>query len=481
MDVEQVSGMRRLSVLPWFALALAGLPQIAAALPRYAVAFDAQTQRVDVRLCLDQEHVDVMFAADSDWAKRFISDVRRAGGRAVDAGDGGWSAGAWQARECLTYRADLGAIAAQHKQDIGWRLGDDLVAAPQLWLLHTDAEAADGAEISLELPPGWSVSAPWHELAHVGKSIRFHIAHTPADWSAAVALGKFKEERIALPGGQLRLSVLHGIDDEQRVKLRAWLDRVAHAVLSAYGRLPLPDVQVLMIPVTARHGDAVVFGQSVRGQGNALQLLVDPTRPAAEFDKGWVAVHELSHLMHPYLGDRGSWLAEGLATYYQNVLRARSRMLTPAQAWDRLRNGFSDAAAAHYDTTLEQAAATMHQTHAYQRIYWSGAAYWLTVDRDLRRSSGGKLSMELALSRFRDCCLPAYSDWRPEDFVAKLDSLLGVHVFSQRYREFAALRKFPDWQKVYADLGIRGGDGKHVQFDDAAPDARVRDAIMTLR
>jgi hypothetical protein len=466
----------------WFLIWVAGwlAPAAAAELPHYRVAFDAQTLTANVELCLPKAQSAATFAADSDWAMRFIRDVRRGGGRAVDAGDGGWSADDWQAGECLSYRADIGAIAAQHKQDVGWRLGDDLVASPQLWLLRADVEDADGAEIRVDLPAAWSISAPWRELARAGRSIRFHIAHTPADWTAAVALGRFKEERLALPGGQLRFAALYGIDDEQRVKLRAWLDRVAHAVLTAYGRLPLTDVQVLMIPVTPRHSDAVVFGQSIRGQGNGLQLLVDPTRPAAEFDKGWVAVHELSHLMHPYLGDRGSWLAEGLATYYQNVLRARAGMLTPAQAWDRLHGGFSDASAVHYEDTLEQAAATMHRTHGYQRAYWSGAAYWLTVDRDLRRASGGKFSMDLALSRFRNCCLPAYTDWRPEDFVAKLDALLGVHTFSDRYREFAALRKFPEWRKVYADLGIRD-DGAHIAFVDAARDAKVRDAIMARR
>jgi hypothetical protein len=473
--------MRRLPVTVWLVLTMFSLPASAAELPHYRVAFDAQTLKANVELCLPKAQSEATFTADSDWAMRFIRDVRRGGGRAVDPGDSAWIASDWQAGECLTYRADIGAIAAQHKPDVGWRLGDDLVAAPQLWLLRADVEDVDGAEISVDLPAAWSISAPWRELWRDGRSIRFHIAQTPADWSAAVALGKFKEERIALPGGQLRLAVLYGIDDEQRVKLRAWLERVAHAVLTAYGRLPLADVQVLMIPVTARHGDAVVFGQSIRGQGNALQLLVDPTRPAAEFDKGWVAVHELSHLMHPYLGDRGSWLAEGLATYYQNVLRARAGMLTPAQAWDRLHGGFSDASAARYEDTLEQAAATMHNTHAYQRIYWSGAAYWMTVDRDLRRASGGKLSIDLALSRFRDCCLPAYADWRPEDFVARLDALLGVQTFSERYREFAALRKFPEWRKVYSDLGIRGGDGAHLKFDAAAPDAKVRDAIMARR
>jgi hypothetical protein len=407
---------------------------------------------------------------------RFVGEVHRDGGRDLDRDAAGWTAGAWSAGECLSYRADIGAIAAQHKQDIGWKLGDDLVAAPQLFLLHVDGDDADGADIKVELPAGWSISAPWRETDHDGKN--FHIPNTPPDWAAAVAFGHFDEERIALPGGQLRLVALHGIDADQRTKLRDWLARISRAVLSAYGRLPLADVQVLMIPVTSHHGEAVVFGQSVRGQGNALQLLVDPSQPAAEFDKGWVAVHELSHLMHPYLGDRGSWLAEGLATYYQNVLRARSGMLTPAQAWDRLREGFADAAAkSDGDEALEKVAADMHASHAFRRVYWSGAAYWLTVDRDLRRASGGKLTMELALSRFRDCCLPAYKDWRPEDFVAKLDELLGVQTFASRYREFAAMKQFPDWRKLYADLGIRD-DASRLDLDSRARDATWRDAIM---
>jgi len=466
--------MRRLLSL---CLLLVALP-LRAEMPRYAVVFDAQKERLNVQLCLDETHDRVRFVADSEWAMRFVSDAHRGGDRRLDQSGEGWDASNWGAGECLTYRADIGAIAAQHKQDIGWKLGDDLVAAPQLFLLRVDGDAADGADIGVELPAGWSISAPWRETGHDGKSIRFHIPHTPPDWAAAVAFGHFDEERIALPGGQLRFVALHGIDADAREKLRVWLARVSRAVLSAYGRLPLPDVQVLMIPVTSHHGEAIVFGQSVRGQGNALHLLVDPSRPAAEFDKAWVAAHELSHLMHPYLGDRGSWLAEGLATYYQNVLRARSGLLTPAQAWDRLHEGFTDAASKpDGDETLEQAAANMHASHAFRRVYWAGAAYWLTVDRDLRRDSNGQLSIELALSRFRDCCLPAYADWRPEDFVAKLDALLGVQTFSSRYREFAAMKRFPDWRKLYAELGIRD-QGSRLGFDPHARDARWRDAIM---
>lgn len=461
--------------------------------PHYAVDFDAATQTVEVKLCLAQAHARVSFAADSPWAMQFVRNLQRDSGNTVAAGSSEWSATDWHAGECLRYRANLGAIADAHKPDVGWRLGDDLIAAPQLWLLRPDAQGDADAQIRVGLPAGWSISAPWREepvsssmtasiakqssVAALEKSILFRIPNTPADWAAAIAIGHFDEERVALPGGVLRVSILHGADAQQRRMLDVWFARVAQALLGAYGRLPLPDVQVLMIPVGAR-GQAVMFGQSIRGEGNALQLLIDPSRPAQEFDDDWMAVHELSHLMHPYLGDRGSWLAEGLATYYQNVLRARGGLLTPVQAWDRLAEGFQRGAAVPADGSLEQIAADMHHSHAFGRVYWAGAAFWLSVDRDLRRASDGKLGLDGVLARFRDCCLPAHREWQRQAFVARLDALAGTRLISERYREFAAMREFPDWKKIFADLGIRN-DGTHLRFDDNARDAKIRAAIMT--
>ena len=468
------------------ALGIAGLAT-AADTPHYRVAFDAGPGEAQVALCLAQAHAHVRFAGDSDWALRFLSGVARASGGSVERDDGAYVARDWKAGECLTYTAAIDRIATTHDQDVGWRVGDDRVTAPQLWLLRPDAQGDVDATLDLTLPTGWAVSAPWQQTGRDGDTTHYRIANTPADWSAAVAFGTFASEPIRLPGGDLRLTILSGADAEQRAKLQDWLGHVSRAILSAYGRLPLPDVQVLVIPVSeesrrrAGKPRAVFFGQSIRGQGNALELLVDPSRPAAEFDENWIAVHELSHLMHPYLGDRGAWLAEGLATYYQNILRGRSGLLTRSQAWDRLREGFMENDGKEYDETLERASAGMHRSHDFQRIYWSGAAYWLTVDRDLRRDSGGKMDMALALAKFRDCCLPAHREWKPEDFTAKLDALLGVETFSRRYREFAASRKFPDWRAVYADLGIRSDAGGHLEFVADTPDAAVRDQIVAPR
>ena len=42
------------------------------------------------------------------------------------------------------------------------------------------------------------------------------------------------------------------------------------------------------------------------------------------------------------------------------------------------------------------------------------------------------------------------------------------------------MRQFPDWKKLYADLGIRI-DGEHLAFDADAVDAAAREAITAPR
>jgi hypothetical protein len=186
--------------------------------PNYAVTFDAQTQSVAVQLCLADAHAKVAFAADSGWAMRFISDVKRGdagspGVAKVDSDDSGWHAANWRAGECLSWRADLRAIAQEHKPDVGWQMGEDFIAAPQLWLLrpmfrqckrrveHPDARAL-GDFGAVERAYAVIRSGEDREAALLDcifhKKI-FPHPNTPPDWSAAVAFGRFTEERIALP------------------------------------------------------------------------------------------------------------------------------------------------------------------------------------------------------------------------------------------------------------------------------------------
>ena len=449
----------------------------AAQMARYTLKYTAQDKTMQVALCLAKPSAVVRFEAD-EHAPPFLDAIRRDTGLPFTRKDDAWVAHDWRAGECLHYSAALGRMSAADRMLRRTRSGSEVLVNPQIWLLQ--AANVDTAQARVELPGGYAISTPWQRLKSSDGALHFAIPRTPVEWAARVAIGQFTQTPIALEGGVLHVALLGEPDAQESERLLGWLRRVAKAAVSAYGRLALPDVQVLVLPVGAQ-SEAVVFGQSTRGQGNALTLFVDPAQSEVAFSHDWVAVHELSHLFHPYLGDRGAWLAEGLATYYQNVLRARAGVLTPEQAWEQLDDGFTRGRhETHGDSTLAAASMQMAEHHDFQRIYWSGTAYWLSVDVALRRASKNRLSIDEALRRFDVCCLPSSRRWAPDEFVAKLDALIGSDVFSKRFRQYRTLRDFPDLAQPYRNLGIHH-KGSAIDFDENTSASDVRHAIMMAR
>lgn len=456
------------------------LPLLLAAVPacalEYALRYVPAEEAMHVSLCGAAAAASRRFVVDPG-AGGNLRDLRRRSGRALTAQQDAWLAPDWTADDCLDYRAELGRIADRRREDVGWRIGapggdSDLVTSPQQWLLDT-AHPGE-ATVRLDLPSGYAWSAPWR---HDGDG-RYRIPPSPRDWAANIAVGRFPQRELRLGDDVLHLA-LPGVRDAATAdKLAQWLAAVGRAARSAYGRLPQAQVQVLALPV-GRGGGAVRFGQSSRGQGHGLLLLIDPTRPLAEFRDDWTAVHEFAHLFHPYLGDGGRWLGEGLATYWQEVLRARAGLLAPTQAWERLAAGFARGRAeTRGDLSLAEASDRMLRDRAFQRVYWSGAAWWLQVDVALRRGSGGRVGVADALRRFRDCCLAEAREWSPQDFAARLDTLLGVEEFLPRYRAAAARAEFPDLRPTWAALGIRVADDAPLRFEADAAAADLRRNLM---
>ena len=265
------------------------------------------------------------------------------------------------------------------------------------------------------------------------------------------------------------------IDDPARVAmLQRWAEEAARATVLPSGRFPLRSARVEVRETQSRGSSPVPWGQTSRAGDVAVLLYVRRDASYEQLRADWTAVHEFSHLAHPYLGERGRWLAEGLASYHQNVLRARAGLLAPEEAWQRLDAGFRRGEAVADGPALD---AMGRQRGGTMRVYWAGAAYWLEMDLALRRHHD--TTLEAVLDRYAQCCLDGTAHVAPEDFVAALDRAAGVALFVKRYRDYAESTVFPSLNDSYRALGIqRSGAG--LEFSDDSAARRLREA-MTAR
>jgi hypothetical protein len=254
--------------------------------------------------------------------------------------------------------------------------------------------------------------------------------------------------------------------------LQRWAEEAARATVLPSGRFPLREARVEVREIDSRSSSAVPWGQTSRDDNISVLLYVRRDATYAQLRADWTAVHEFSHLAHPYLGERGRWLAEGLASYHQNVLRARAGLLTSDEAWQRLDAGFRRGEAAGGGPTLD---AMGRQRGGTMRVYWAGAAYWLEMDLALRRDHG--TTLQDVLDRYAQCCLDGTAHVKPDEFVAALDRAAGVALFAPRFRVYADSTEFPSLAESYREVGVER-EGEGLKFSDATAPRLLRAAIM---
>lgn len=295
--------------------------------------------------------------------------------------------------------------------------------------------------------------------------------------ASTAAAAQAADERVLRAGGTaLRVEVVDVPDRARAELLQRWIAETSAAPLSVFGRFPLHDAQVRVKQIDSDDDSPVPWGQTLRSDGVAVLLFVRKDATLQQLREDWTAVHELSHLFHPYLGDRGRWLAEGLASYYQNVLRARIGVMGDEEAWRRLDGGFQRGRKALVGVALDDLGRRRGGT---MRVYWAGAAFWLEADLALRRERDS--SLDAVLSEYSRCCLgDGTALVEPEAFVAQLDRIAGGDIFASRYRRFAVAEEFPSLVAAYRELGIDAVDGR-LRFSQGDAAARLREAIVGRR
>ncbi len=253
--------------------------------------------------------------------------------------------------------------------------------------------------------------------------------------------------------------------------LDAWVADAAASIRDYCGTFPVPRLLLMVTPGHRR----TITGGSARGIGGGARIFVDvPLRFSADDFRGdWVLFHEMVHLALPSLAPQHHWLEEGSATYIEPLLQARAGRVTEQQVWQAMLED--------YDQGLAAAGASgLDDDHSWGRTYYGGAIFCLRADVEIRRLTDNRRSLQDAMRKIVAAGGNITTMWPIEEVLRLADDATGTTVLTDLY---AAMRSSPgphDLQSLWRDLGVRL-EGGHVQFDDEAPLAAVRRALVLGR
>jgi hypothetical protein len=381
---------------------------------------------------------------------------------------------------CLDYRVALVGAAGRHQRggNPTRRVGSDLLTDIGLWFWRPqELSDEEDIEVSFSLPNAISVSAPWSAIDNAERPLSFRVGHSPVEWPGTVAFGRFTLHTLKVATSELHVAILDARPRADAQQILSWLDEAAHAVAAVYGRFPVPSLQVVVVP-GARGPSPVPSAYVLRGGGPGAHFFINQRKPLAELRSDWTAVHELSHLLLPYIVPEDIWLSEGLASYYQFILLARARLIPGQAAWQSMHRALAKGQQDEPDITLSEATEHMYRNGNFMHVYWEGAAIMLLADQRLREGSGGALSLDVVLDRLQRCCANPDKAWHAEDLMLRMDALTETKVFTELYSHEVKARGFPDLSDTYRRLGLKAVADGELRLDPGAPRSADRDAIM---
>ncbi|WP_063378943.1 hypothetical protein [Pseudoalteromonas luteoviolacea] len=244
---------------------------------------------------------------------------------------------------------------------------------------------------------------------------------------------------------------------KQQAVISEWLSYGLNAVEKTLGPISQSTVPINVSMTSAK--EPVPWGQVVRGHIDGIDMHTGEFAAIDDLTSDWTLYHELSHLYHPLFAYQDFWLAEGLATYFQNVVMLQNGIYSQAEFLRRMRDGLErgKVATRSYMGPLDKVSVNMWRLRAYQRVYWTGAAFFVEAETFLKKV-GAKYSVAQLLALYQACCRMGESEGASKSaykFVAQLDSLSGTKVFLPLYKRYRYEKGFPDIDDEQLELLIK--------------------------
>jgi hypothetical protein len=261
---------------------------------------------------------------------------------------------------------------------------------------------------------------------------------------------------------------LDGAFNASEDERRGWIEESANAVAEFFHGFPVQRAALMVVPVPDHLG--VLHGKVVPAGGAGIALLMGEHTPRYRLYRDWILVHELFHLGFPSFWKEGKWLDEGLATYYEPIIRARAGWRSENSVWREFAHEMPQAVPALELGGLEN-------TSDHGAIYWGGALLSLMADAETRRKSGGKLGLEDGVRGLIAAGADATQVWDLEHAIRIIDAQLGDSTLQQLASDHAVDGSPLDFDRTLHRLGVHRTDHGVILADDA-PLSTVRRSMI---
>jgi hypothetical protein len=435
-----------------------------------ATLLEAEPAVLDVRVeCKGRELTG--FTSSENAAAPHIRDVRTLSGRQLDSRGYRWQLPAPSSAASIRYQIDLDAIARDVDHfDVSQRVGRSIVAPVSTWLLRPEPiDAGVPVNLRVHTPPGVDFSTGLRKSGD-HYSLDAHEIRT----ATYAVFGRFEQRSIRLPplarhaSATLELAVLDAPLEVPRAPLVEWVEDSARAVANFWGGFPVERALLVLVPVRGR--DGVLFGKVLPESAPGIALLVGQHTPASKLYDDWVLVHELFHLGFPSFNGEGKWLDEGLATYYEPLIRARHGWKSELAVWTEFARAMPQAVRAGRVGPLEK-------SRTFREIYWGGAIVAMLADIEARKRTRGALGLEHGLRGVLEAGGDASQVWSLERVVSLIDSRYDSALLAPLARSHAHHPAAVDLDALWSELGVViAADG--ITLRDDAPLATIRKRVV---
>ncbi|MBL8710794.1 MAG: hypothetical protein JNL25_16495 [Rhodospirillaceae bacterium] len=362
------------------------------------------------------------------------------------------------------FEVDLAAFAtAAADYDRALRVGGSVLASPAAILpvpfdrrraveLAITVTARDGAGIAIALPRGADGS---YRLS--ARRIR-----DAGEW----VFGKFTRLGIAQEG-DMAVVILDGPLAESAANLQRWIADVAASNRRFWRRVPVVPAMTVILPVAGR--DGIVFGRVMAAEGAVILLLLGEKARLPDLYEEWVLVHEFLHLGSPVMRDTGIWFNEGIATYFEPILRARAGWKTEEAVWREWLGHMTRGVPALTRSGLART----------RQGYWGGALFLLLADVELRRRSAGRVGVEDCLAAALRAGGHIGVRWATRRMLDVCEGATGgLGVVDDLAARYLLQGGAFDLDALWRDLGVGVDADGSIRYEDAAPLAWVRRSIV---